>query len=577
MLPLRRALVVFTVGLVLSAAVPVLAAPSLTVEGVLRGAGGGPVVDGKYTIVVRIWDAAEAGAELYKEILLAVPIQGGHFHAAIGLSEPGNPLPEGLFAEHPSTWIGVQIPDDPELPRVAMHAVPYALQSVHADVATTAGSAAKAAALDCVGCLEDSHLKFSYAGSTSKGGPAADVACEGCVGGVDLAAASVGSAQLGQAVVTAEKIADDAVGTAQLAVTFAAGETKGGKALVALSANQADVALDLKCSGCVGEAALAAGLVAKLLGPATTDKLGGVIVGKYLVVDNGGTLSVAEGVFLPVTGGKLTGPLEVPTLKVTGADGGGKGLQVGPVDAPCAEALAGTLRWTGEALEVCTGNGWSALYAVKNGGSKDQAAASCGAILVALPGSQDGAHWLDPTGGDSGDAVHVWCDMTTDGGGWALVYAIINGQSSPAGVGAVNAGALVANWSAQPAKLSDSTISSLASASQYRYVCGTQHTYRRFFLLSHPFANATGLVDNGDKCRTAVDKGWVTITTGKSSTAIGLASTPGGDGCGTCVDRCGGPSGSGFWNSWSDYFPTKSNNGCYIKGVGYTNGWMWVK
>ena len=58
-------------------------------------------------------------------------------------------------------------------------------------------------------------------------------------------------------------------------------------------------------------------------------------------------------------------------------------------------------------------------------GTVHNPAASCDALLTAVPGLTDGKYWLL---GASGLPYEAWCDMTTDNGGWTLLGTVFGGD-----------------------------------------------------------------------------------------------------------------------------------------------------
>jgi hypothetical protein len=301
---------------------------------------------------------------------------------------------------------------------------------------------------------------------------------------------------------------------------------------------------------------------------------------------------VVLGSTTPIPAGRLTSTLEVgltvgaqelsrqelhATPHALSVDGA---VRLSAAPSTCGPTTAGALRWAASELSVCTGATWAILFSTRDGLTQATAARSCRAIKDQFPTAGSAAYWIDPDGDPTSNAYHLWCDMATDDGGWTLVASIQNGgpAGQPGGTGEYNVALL--DDSLTPvgsAKVPDATINLIGS--EFRHTIHSPSTYKRFYRLNHPFANATGQVTTGDQCRASVAAAWVDVTTGPSTHSYGLASTAPGDGCGSCVDRCGGGTASGSWWSWYNYFASSSNNGSYIQlgGVGYTNGWMYVR
>ena len=383
----------------------------IVVQGALRTAGGGPVADGSYGLTLKLYAAADAADALWGEAATAVAVAQGLFVHVLGSSDLATAPAQALFVDHPGLWIGVRVGSDPELPRLPLGAVPYARRALHADVAAHAGTTDKALDLDCVGCVGANHVSFTWAASNQKDGAAVDLACSGCVGSGEIASGAV----------TVDHLGAGSVGGDALAVNYAGSDSKGGTATTAKVALTAE---ELNCSGCIGQVHLEAGLLAKLLAPATTVALGGVIVGAHLDVDLKGTLGVQGADFLASSGGKLGGDLDLDSNKLLG-------VRLEDVEKlpACDAASAGRLVFVPgqKRFYGCTGESWEPLNTGAVG-SEGNPALSCKALLAAGGGKGSGAYWIKP----GAEEVQVWCDMETGGGGWTWI-AVVNSDTDNAG------------------------------------------------------------------------------------------------------------------------------------------------
>lgn len=201
----------------------------------------------------------------------------------------------------------------------------------------------------------------------------------------------------------------------------------------------------------------------------------GTACGSGLVVTglqkDGSLQCSALGDYLPLTGGVVTGTLQVKGELALGTSSitGGKFASLDPSKAGCDANNAGqvALSSVNAKLYFCDGKAWQRLaicsgtcpdpglvscgqpvldtcgdtcskvgsfcaagQTCSNGkcssplGAQGNPAASCLALKNAVPSTASGIYWLDPDGGAIDNAVQTWCEMTLGGGGWTLLAVI---------------------------------------------------------------------------------------------------------------------------------------------------------
>ncbi|HAN30150.1 MAG TPA: hypothetical protein DCQ06_01000, partial [Myxococcales bacterium] len=160
-------------------------------EGLLKSSGGGPAADGEYSVTFELLDGVKATKALWSEGPVKISVTAGRWSHALGSTKK---LDLKVLSTAKEPRLRLSIAGSGALPSTPLSAVPYALV---------------AEKLSCTGCLTSAALgegsvssakvDFSYAGSSSKGGPASDLACTGCVsvselkfdGDVDFGANSI--------------------------------------------------------------------------------------------------------------------------------------------------------------------------------------------------------------------------------------------------------------------------------------------------------------------------------------------------------------------------------------------------
>lgn len=156
---------------------------TLPAEGRLSTIAGGPVADGVYAVKFRLYPSKDAQVAVWEETWVGLQVTLGMFYAELGTQDLKSPITPELLVQNQELWLSIQVSLDPELPRVRVGRVPYAVHALIAD--KLAGPLDGKQIAD--GSLPGKAVDFPYAASNQKGGPAVDLQCTGCVGLSDLA------------------------------------------------------------------------------------------------------------------------------------------------------------------------------------------------------------------------------------------------------------------------------------------------------------------------------------------------------------------------------------------------------
>jgi hypothetical protein len=132
--------------------------------------------------------------------------------------------------------------------------------------------------------------------------------------------------------------------------------------------------------------------------------------------------------------------IQAPVVEAT-ASFSAASTRLTPLTTPpfaCDASREGSVYYssTAKALVVCTGSGGWVSPNSGDGSSAQSPGTTCATILTKFPSAASGVYWVDPA--KNGTAFQVYCDMTFDGGGWALLSAIRHPTFFSATVGSAN-------------------------------------------------------------------------------------------------------------------------------------------
>ena len=386
-----------------------LAAPALlmTTQGRLLDTADAPV-SAQVTLTFSFFDNVQGGTKLWSDSFTVTPSQGVYGVTLGDTTVAGHEamaLPASAFAA--DAWLEVAVGAEALTPRLRVGTVPSAVYAGTAGSVTSNGATVtldahgkwpasalsiptNVATLDENGKLPLSLLETGTAGldAASVGGHTAQDATAGdkALALLVNGALPVGELPSNVALTTSGKL-DPSVLPSSVALTTS------GK----LDASVLPSTVPLTVNGTIPASLLpAAGDAPSVDGHTTSDATAG---------DHAIPLLVS---------GKLPGALLPATPVIATA--------ASTVNAPtCDKDHAGLIYFdtTQSTFLGCNGSGFQSLTPPADGSLSSRAGVSCKSIKALKPNAADGLYWVNPDGSSSGP-VQVFCDMTTDGGGYIV-------------------------------------------------------------------------------------------------------------------------------------------------------------
>ena len=254
-------------------------ADTLAMHGAITTVGGGPAPDGNYILVVSLYTSKDAAKAAWDETQKSVVVKYGRFTVTLGEDKA---IPTTLVASNEPLWLGVQVGADAELPRVR---VSWGARTLYAKTAGAANG------LSCSGCVTNEmlavaavHAKnvaFNYAGSDTRGGAALKAALATNADEAKHAAAADEAKHATNADEAKHATNADAAKHAATA-DQAKHATNADEAKHAATADKSGASDKLLCTGCVALTHLDDGIKAAFLSTAGGKVSGPVIITKGL-------------------------------------------------------------------------------------------------------------------------------------------------------------------------------------------------------------------------------------------------------------------------------------------------------